>query len=97
MVGTTGKVIGIEHIPELVELAKRNVARDQPNMQESGRIKFLRNNNAISLACQTLICNLVWTVGDGRKGYAPDQPYDAIHVGAAAPELPTEVICLKTI
>jgi len=27
-------------------------------------------------------------VGDGRKGYPPEAPYDAIHVGAAAPELP---------
>lgn len=29
--------------------------------------------------------------GDGRKGYAPEAPYDAIHVGAAAPEIPPEV------
>lgn len=30
-------------------------------------------------------------VGDGRKGYAPGAPYDAIHVGAAAPILPKDV------
>ena len=29
--------------------------------------------------------------GDGRKGYEPDGPYDAIHVGAAAPTLPQPV------
>lgn len=29
--------------------------------------------------------------GDGRKGYAPEAPYDAIHVGAAAPVLPQDV------
>ena len=29
--------------------------------------------------------------GDGRKGYEPDGPYDAIHVGAAAPILPQDV------
>jgi protein-L-isoaspartate(D-aspartate) O-methyltransferase len=29
--------------------------------------------------------------GDGRKGYEPDAPYDAIHVGAAAGELPQPV------
>ena len=29
--------------------------------------------------------------GDGRKGYEPGQPYDAIHVGAAAAELPSAV------
>ena len=27
-------------------------------------------------------------VGDGREGYAEFAPYDAIHVGAAAPVLP---------
>lgn len=30
-------------------------------------------------------------VGDGRKGYEPEAPYDAIHVGAAAKELPQAV------
>eukprot|EP00794_Sanderia_malayensis_P017705 gene17705-19474_t len=28
-------------------------------------------------------------VGDGRQGHADEAPYDAIHVGAAAPVLPT--------
>jgi protein-L-isoaspartate(D-aspartate) O-methyltransferase len=30
-------------------------------------------------------------VGDGRKGYEALGPYDAIHVGAAAPEPPKAV------
>ena len=30
-------------------------------------------------------------VGDGREGFAPDAPYNAIHVGAAAPQLPEAV------
>ncbi len=30
--------------------------------------------------------------GDGRQGYAAEAPYDAIHVGAAAPETPYELI-----
>jgi len=30
--------------------------------------------------------------GDGRKGYAKNGPYDAIHVGAAAPETPSLLI-----
>ena len=29
--------------------------------------------------------------GDGRKGHEPLAPYDAIHVGAAAPEIPQPV------
>ncbi|XP_076441817.1 protein-L-isoaspartate(D-aspartate) O-methyltransferase-like isoform X2 [Babylonia areolata] len=35
---------------------------------------------------------LKFVVGDGREGYAPDAPYDAIHVGAAAPNLPEALV-----
>lgn len=35
---------------------------------------------------------LVMVVGDGRKGYAAEAPYDAIHVGAAAPTLPQDLV-----
>uniref|UniRef100_A0A2P2I4I1 Protein-L-isoaspartate(D-aspartate) O-methyltransferase n=1 Tax=Hirondellea gigas TaxID=1518452 RepID=A0A2P2I4I1_9CRUS len=31
-------------------------------------------------------------VGDGRKGHSASGPYDAIHVGAAAPELPQALV-----
>ena len=31
------------------------------------------------------------SVGDGRLGYPEGAPYDAIHVGAAAPTLPKAV------
>lgn len=31
------------------------------------------------------------TVGDGRLGYPDGGPYDAIHVGAAAPTVPKAV------
>lgn len=31
------------------------------------------------------------SVGDGRMGYAEEAPYDAIHVGAAAPTVPQAV------
>ncbi|KAI8422386.1 hypothetical protein MSG28_006246 [Choristoneura fumiferana] len=30
--------------------------------------------------------------GDGRAGYEPEAPYNAIHVGAAAPSLPQALI-----
>ena len=36
--------------------------------------------------------NLKLFAGDGRLGYADDAPYDAIHVGAAAAEIPQAVI-----
>ena len=30
--------------------------------------------------------------GDGRLGYAPEAPYDIIHVGAASEKIPSELI-----
>lgn len=36
-------------------------------------------------------------VGDGRQGYPEEAPYDAIHVGAAAPKVPQEVRVNDTV
>ncbi|CAB1334872.1 unnamed protein product [Coregonus sp. 'balchen'] len=72
MVGPTGKVVGIEHIDELVQTSVRNVQADDPELLSSGRIRLV--------------------VGDGRLGYPDGAPYDAIHVGAAAPTLPTALL-----
>lgn len=33
----------------------------------------------------------MFLVGDGREGFEEEGPYDAIHVGAAAPTLPEKV------
>lgn len=35
---------------------------------------------------------MILLVTDGRQGYPEDAPYDAIHVGAAAPEIPKALI-----
>jgi protein-L-isoaspartate(D-aspartate) O-methyltransferase len=72
MVGEKGKVVGIEHIPELVAKSKQNLEQDQPNLLSSGRVKIV--------------------AGDGRKGFPAEAPYDAIHVGAASPELPQALV-----
>ncbi|KAG8449653.1 hypothetical protein GDO86_016334 [Hymenochirus boettgeri] len=72
MVGLTGKVVGIEHIDQLVHEAMLNVQKDDSSLLSSGRIKFV--------------------VGDGRRGYPDEAPYDAIHVGAAAPTVPQELL-----
>ncbi|XP_075226037.1 protein-L-isoaspartate (D-aspartate) O-methyltransferase isoform X2 [Lycorma delicatula] len=72
MVGETGKAIGIDHIPELVEMSKANVKKDDSSLLDSGRIKLV--------------------VGDGRLGYPDEAPYNAIHVGAAAANLPQALI-----
>ncbi|XP_040579260.1 protein-L-isoaspartate(D-aspartate) O-methyltransferase [Lepeophtheirus salmonis] len=72
MVGSSGKAIGIDHIDDLVEMGRKNIQKDQPELLSSERI--------------TLV------VGDGRKGYAPGGPYNAINVGAAAVELHQELV-----
>ncbi|KDQ58406.1 hypothetical protein JAAARDRAFT_34195 [Jaapia argillacea MUCL 33604] len=68
-----GKVVGIEHIPELVEWSKENVKKDGLGKAlENGEIEFI--------------------TGDGRLGHPEGGPYDAIHVGAAAPTLPKALV-----
>jgi protein-L-isoaspartate(D-aspartate) O-methyltransferase len=41
MVGIHGLVIGVEHIPELVEISINNVQKDHPEFLQNGCIKFL--------------------------------------------------------
>ncbi|ODM89896.1 Protein-L-isoaspartate(D-aspartate) O-methyltransferase [Orchesella cincta] len=73
MVGETGKVVGIDHIPELVDMSIRNVKKKHATLLETGRVKLVG-------------------LGDGRKGYEADGPYDAIHVGAATPQIPPALV-----
>lgn len=40
-VGKTGKVIGVEHIPQLVQRATHNVISGNPEFVKDGRIKFV--------------------------------------------------------
>jgi protein-L-isoaspartate(D-aspartate) O-methyltransferase len=41
MVGPTGRVVGIEHIPDLVELSKKNIAKGHKELLTSGRLKLI--------------------------------------------------------
>ncbi|KZT69179.1 protein-L-isoaspartate O-methyltransferase [Daedalea quercina L-15889] len=71
--GVTGTVVGIDHIPELVDWSKSNLKRDGLGAAlDSGHIKMI--------------------AGDGRQGFAEAGPYDAIHVGAAAPTMPQPLV-----
>lgn len=70
MVGASGKVVGVEHIRQLVDLSITNIKKNHANLLE-GRVLIVE--------------------GDGRKGYPQYAPYKAIHVGAAAPNVPDEV------
>lgn len=40
-VGPSGKVVGIEHIDELVQASLKNVQADDPELLASGRIKLV--------------------------------------------------------
>lgn len=72
MLGKNGLTVGIDHIPELRDLAMENMRQGNPELLSNGRVKLV--------------------VGDGRNGYPDEAPYDAIHVGAAAKELPQALV-----
>ena len=73
MVGDQGKAVGIDHIPELVDMSRNNITKDgKDGLLGSGQIELV--------------------VGDGRKGWPQSGPYTAIHVGAAAPTLPQDLV-----
>jgi protein-L-isoaspartate(D-aspartate) O-methyltransferase len=57
------------------------VEMSRRNMRKSERGRQLLESRTVELVC-----------GDGRKGYEPLGPYDAIHVGAAARVLHEELI-----
>lgn len=42
MVGEEGRAVGIDHIPELIEMSTENVKKDKPELLDSGRVKFVR-------------------------------------------------------
>ncbi|CAH8860545.1 unnamed protein product [Trichobilharzia szidati] len=76
MVGSTGVAVGIEHINELTEFALANVGN------------WMNHSKAAQSAGIELGKQLKLVTGDGRQGWPADAPYDAIHVGAAAPTIP---------
>lgn len=68
-----GLVVGIDHIAGLVEMAQKNLEKDNLGLQlQRGQIRAV--------------------LGDGRKGFESQGPYEAIHVGAAAPTMPQALI-----
>lgn len=73
MVGSQGRAVGVEHIPELVSSSIQNI-------QKSAAAPLLKEGS------------LSLHAGDGRLGWPEHAPYDAIHVGAAAPEIPQALI-----
>ena len=91
---STGIIVGIEHHPKLVEFSIENLNSDDPKFLAEGKIKV---NQLIK--CMSLRYDFTTTLkfeqivqGDGRLGCKEYAPYDAIHVGAAAAEVPDELL-----
>ena len=84
--------MGVEHIAALTAMAEANVRRDDASLLD----RFNARRGCTRGAClwPTLMHSgrLKLLTGDGREGAAFDGPYDAIHVGAAAPELPPALV-----
>ncbi len=55
-VGPKGKVIGIDHIKELVEDSITNVKKDDPSLISSGRIKLFGWSTYPSLVSHNCFC-----------------------------------------
>lgn len=73
MVGEKGLVVGVEHIPELVERSIDAIKQTPAGeLMDKGRIIVLE--------------------ADGKLGNEEGAPYDCIHVGAAAAELPEALV-----
>ena len=72
MMGDGCKIYGIEHIDELVDISRANIAKNHKEYLDDGSITIV--------------------VGDGREGLAAFGPYDVIHVGAAAQEVPKPLL-----
>ena len=70
LVGSQGRVIGIDHIQGLVDLATSNMQKSEQGREwlKSGRVKFIKGDGRL-----------------GYKGEGEEE-WDAIHVGAAAKE-----------
>ena len=108
-VGDEGRVVGIDHIPELVHTSLENVKRDDAGLLKEGHVIDATQANEGSCAAsstgkETETCDgntsgtsptsgpLSLVIGDGRAGFASAGPYNAIHVGAAAPEIPPALV-----
>lgn len=77
--GPAGLVIGIDHLSGLNDLARTNMLADGIQL-------------GLSTGPEGKQSGVDIVTGDGRNGYPSCAPYDAIHVGAAAPTLPIALV-----
>ncbi|XP_061930257.1 protein-L-isoaspartate(D-aspartate) O-methyltransferase-like isoform X2 [Apis cerana] len=53
MVGSRGCVIGIDHIPELIEISTKNVSEDCPHFIQEERVKFVVGDGRLGYAADS--------------------------------------------
>eukprot|EP00288_Rhodomonas_lens_P017148 CAMPEP_0177700968 /NCGR_PEP_ID=MMETSP0484_2-20121128/6370_1 /TAXON_ID=354590 /ORGANISM="Rhodomonas lens, Strain RHODO" /LENGTH=216 /DNA_ID=CAMNT_0019212189 /DNA_START=43 /DNA_END=690 /DNA_ORIENTATION=+ len=73
-------MVGVQGLAVGIEHVPDLVTKSLENFKKDGKNSLLESGN------------LRVVVGDGRKGHPPEGPYDAIHVGAAAPTLPPALV-----
>ena len=92
------KVVGIDHIPELVEWSVGNLRQDGlGDAVEHGRIKMVAGDGRKGECCsmhgaQPLNGGGTCGFNVGVAGVPEEGPFDVIHVGAAAPALPAALV-----
>lgn len=77
LVAPGGVVLGVEHVPQLANLARANVRKSHARALEGGDVVVVCGDGYTS-----------WAVPRG----APGRLFDAVHVGAAAPALPPALL-----
>ncbi|CAK73958.1 unnamed protein product (macronuclear) [Paramecium tetraurelia] len=74
------KVIGVEHVPELVEKSIKNLSQQFKIIIDRAYNQQLKDKQIQIIR------------GDGRLGFEQEGPYQAIHVGAAAETIPQQLL-----
>ncbi|KAI1463524.1 protein-L-isoaspartate O-methyltransferase [Daldinia caldariorum] len=102
LVGDTGVVVGLEHIPALRDLGERNMAKSREGraLLDSGRVRFRVGDGrkgwseASPGAAQPGVGGEAAPSAAEERGDKKEEAggWDAIHVGAAAAELHDELV-----
>ncbi|CAL9193207.1 unnamed protein product [Musa hybrid cultivar] len=103
MVGPEGHAVGVEHIAELVDFSINNIKNSAASsfLKEGSlsvhiagmlNIPFMEKTEQILIGITKFYMESWYLTNDGREGWPDLAPYDAIHVGAAAPEIPQPLI-----
>ena len=85
--GEGAKVVGVEHIPQLVELAEENMRKSEQGASwlREGRVRFVRGDGRAGFVDPEFGAHAAGAAGAGQPG-AGEEQWDVIHVGAAARE-----------